>query len=144
MSSGLRYGCPYDAPNIHRDAQNFSAGGCSKVVPKCWGPCGRNWRNYTGVSTAIVILTICIFNQKYYTTSGDKHCKLSHLYIDLTFRMLVNIHFQWWSKVTVTDYDKSICLTVTLDHLENACRLALSKLKKLTMFINAVYVSIFD
>ena len=26
---------------------------------------------------------------------------------------------EWRSKVTVTDYDESIYLTVTLDHLEN-------------------------
>lgn len=94
----LRYGYVYDAQNIHKDAQNFSTS-CSKVVPKLWGPCsesidcGRNWkklqlcfekltkRNYTGVSSTIVILTTGIFNQKYYTTSGDKHCKLSRICI---------------------------------------------------------------
>ena len=32
--------------------------------------------------------------QKENTNSGDKHYKLTHFYIDLTFRMLVNIHFQ--------------------------------------------------
>ena len=42
------------------------------------------------------------------TNSGDKHCNLSNFYINLTFRMLVNIHFQKWSKVTGTDYDKTI------------------------------------
>ena len=28
------------------------------------------------------------------TNSGDKRYKLMHFYINLTFRMLVNIHFQ--------------------------------------------------
>ena len=30
------------------------------------------------------------------------------IFMNLTFRMLVNIHFQKWSKVTVTDYDETI------------------------------------
>lgn len=117
MSFGLRYGCPYDTSTMlqifikmlrisQRVAQKLSRNSKDLVVQgaSIVAETGRNSqlcfekltkRNYTGVSSAIVILTICIFNQKYYTTSGDKHCKPSHLYIDLMFRMLVNIHFQW-------------------------------------------------
>ena len=35
-------------------------------------------------------------------------CRACHFYINLTFCMLVNIHFPKWSKATVTDYDETI------------------------------------
>ena len=41
------------------------------------------------------------------TNNGDKHCERSHFYINLTFRMLVNIHFQKW---TLTVFITSLCV----------------------------------
>ena len=43
--------------------------------------------------------------------NGDKHCECSHFYINLTFCMLVKIHFQKW---TVTVFITSVCFFFTM------------------------------